>query len=70
MDPFSTEFELMCYVKDTKVLNGKCTYEEIVDKFGCNIVKEVMVEKNYIGYSELNKDSLDWTDIGWDNMKI
>jgi hypothetical protein len=70
MDIFSKKFELMCYVKDQRALKGVCKYEDVCEKFDKNLLTEVMVRENLIGYDLNNPEGLDWTEIGWKEMDI
>lgn len=70
IDIFGKEFELMCYIKDTRALNGVCTYDDVVKRFGEELVKKLMIDKNLIGYCEFNSSGLDWTELGWEAMKV
>jgi hypothetical protein len=70
IDIFGKEFELMCYVKDTRALNGICTFEEVIEKFGEPLIKKLMMEENFIGYCKFNSNGLDWTELGWTAMSV
>jgi hypothetical protein len=62
IDPFTKEFDLMCYVKDTKVMTGNCDYKKVADKFGEPLLKKCILNKRVIFVDK--KGNLDWTDFG------
>ena len=67
IDPFSNEFVIMCWVKDTKVMTGGCFYSQAIEKFGKAPIDKLLINDNMLGY---DGDSLDWTYLGKQAMWI
>jgi hypothetical protein len=66
---FSKEFDLMCFVKDTKIMCGGCTLEQISQKFGEGFVKHCLYEKKILFIDKKN-GGIDWSDYGKQYMAI
>jgi hypothetical protein len=60
---FSKEFELMCFVKDKRVLTGFCKFEDVANKFGDILLKKCIYEKKLI-YIDKRDGGLEWTEFG------
>lgn len=69
IDIRSKEFEIMCFVKDTKVQYGSCTLEQTSIKFGDEFVKNCIYEKRILFIDKRN-GGLDWSDSGKQYMGI
>ena len=63
LEIFSKEFDLMCFVKDTKVMTDLCTLETASKKFGDKFLKHCIYEKKILFIDKKN-GGLDWTDFG------
>lgn len=65
LDPAKTEFEVMCYVKDRLTLNGQCTMDDAVRKFGRSEVQAlidngmlILTAYGMIGWTHLGKAAM------------
>jgi hypothetical protein len=66
---FSKEFDLMCFVKDSKVMCGICKLEEISKKFGEGFVNHCLYDKKILFVDKKN-GGIDWSDYGKQYMAI
>lgn len=44
IDPLSTDFEIMYFVMERRSSKGSCSVDEVVSKFGRDIVRELIAE--------------------------
>lgn len=61
IDPDKAEFDIMCFVKDSRISSGKCTYDMAAAKFeGLEIRK--LIDGGVLTHS--NYGMLDWSYLG------
>jgi len=68
IDLKSVEFQILCFLQDTKVMTGICTYQRLVEKFGEKDVRKCMYEKKLIYEDRKNTNGMEWTRLGREYM--
>lgn len=66
IDFATREFELMCFVKDKRAINGSCSLAELVAEYGKELVDRMMQNDliNYKVHIPTDLDGIEWTDWG------
>lgn len=70
IDLRSKEFEIMCFVQDTRVQTGSCSYQSLVETFGEKAVRKCMYEHKIIFENKNENRGMEWTRRGREDMGI
>lgn len=68
IDLRSKEFQIMCFLQDTRVQTGCCSYQKLIETFGEKEVKKCMYEHKIIFENRKDNQGMEWTKRGREYM--